>query len=144
MDECVFCSIIKGHEPVSTIIDSNQVLALMSLHPFAEGHCLVIPKQHIASLHQLDEGLGQAIFTQAQRLARCVSQVVACDWVQLMMHDDTLIGSHTLNPFHLHMHVLPRQHSVPYTETRAAEASRQHLNDLAQQLGHVYTQNFGK
>lgn len=142
MNECIFCNIARGREPASILVESEHVVTLMSLYPFSEGHCLVIPKQHVASLYQLDEHVGQTMFTQAQRLAQCVSNVVSCDWVQLMMHDDTLAGSHTLTPFHLHMHVLPRKHNVPYTETRASQASRQQLDNLAQQIRHAYTQSF--
>lgn len=59
MDNCIFCKIIDKSEPVSIIFENERVMALMSLFPFSEGHCLVIPKQHFASFKQLDEEVGQ-------------------------------------------------------------------------------------
>ena len=111
MDGCVFCKIVSGTEPSSLVFENEHVLAVMSLFSFSKGHCLVLPKRHYASLAELDEAVGREMFTQAQRLAQSVGEAISCDWVQLMMHDDVREGAHLLEPFHLHLHVLP--HPAP-------------------------------
>ena len=138
MSNCVFCGIVSGEEPSSPIFENERTLAVMSLFPFSEGHCLVLPKRHYASLAELDEAVGREMFTQAQRLAQSVGEVVSCDWVQLMMHDDVRKGAHLLEPFHLHLHVLPRTYGVPYVEERPAIALREVLDAFAFRIREVH------
>ena len=142
MDGCVFCEMVSGTEPSSPIFENERTLAVMSLFPFSEGHCLVLPKRHYASLAELDEAVGREMFTQAQRLARSVGEAVSCDWVQLMMHDDVRQGAHLLEPFHLHLHVLPRTHGVPYAEERPPMASREVLDAFAFRIKEVHLNRF--
>ena len=114
----------------------------MSLFPFAEGHCLALPKKPFSSFVKPNEAVGQEIFTLTQRLAQCIGEVTSCDWVQLMMHDDVLEGAHLLEPFHRHPHILPRVKAVPYFEERPEKASRNQLDKLAKPLKSVYFEQF--
>jgi len=142
MTECIFCRLAQKSEPASIIFETDEVLALMSLFAFSRGHCFVLPKRHFSSLSELEENVGKEIFTQAQRLAQCVAKVVSCEWVQLMMHDDVIKDTHLLEPYHLHLHVLPRVKHQPYTEERPASVSRQELDELATQIRSVYLDSF--
>ena len=147
LESCVFCRMITGAEPVSLIIENEQVLALMSLFPASKGHALVVPRRHYGALDALDEAVGAEMFKQARRLAICLRNVVRCDWVELSLHDAMLKGRHLLDPYHLHLHVLPRRRDRPLTDTRpdgrAAMAPREELDRLALKLGAAYTSRFG-
>ena len=147
LESCVFCRMIAGIEPVSLIIQNVQVLALMSLFPTGKGHALVVPRRHYGALDALDEAVGTDMFRQARRLAICLRNVVRCDWVELSLHDAMLKGRHLLDPYHLHLHVLPRRRDRPLTDTRpdgrAAMAPREELERLALKIGANYTSRFG-
>ncbi len=43
---CVFCAIIKGDAPAEIVYEDEVTLAFMDIHPAAQGHTLVIPKEH--------------------------------------------------------------------------------------------------
>lgn len=43
---CIFCNIVAGTEPCHKIYEDEQFLAFLDIHPYVEGHTLVIPKQH--------------------------------------------------------------------------------------------------
>ncbi|MEM7403457.1 MAG: histidine triad nucleotide-binding protein [Myxococcota bacterium] len=50
---CLFCRIVAGEIPAQICYSNEHVLAFADIKPVAPVHLLVIPKQHIASLSQL-------------------------------------------------------------------------------------------
>jgi histidine triad (HIT) family protein len=49
MDNCIFCKIIKGEIPSVKIWEDNKHLAILDIHPNAEGMTLVMTKDHYDS-----------------------------------------------------------------------------------------------
>lgn len=71
--ECLFCKIVAGHIPSHKVYEDDAILAFKDIHPQAPFHCLVIPKEHIATLNDFDAGHGELLgklLLAAQRLAR--------------------------------------------------------------------------
>ena len=57
MDEnCIFCKIIKGEIPSSKVYEDEEILAFNDINPAAPIHILVIPKKHITSLAEMEDG----------------------------------------------------------------------------------------
>ena len=54
MDDCIFCRIARGEIPSAKVYEDEHVLAFKDINPLAPVHVLVIPKQHVASLNELD------------------------------------------------------------------------------------------
>lgn len=52
---CVFCRIVAGELPSTTVWESERVLAFRDIRPAAPVHVLVVPKAHVASLWELDD-----------------------------------------------------------------------------------------
>ncbi|WP_352419850.1 histidine triad nucleotide-binding protein [Proteiniborus sp.] len=55
MSECIFCKIINGDIPASKIYEDDKVVAFNDLNPQSPTHILIIPKQHIPSVNNIDE-----------------------------------------------------------------------------------------
>ena len=55
MSDCLFCRIIEGTIPATIVYQDDRVLAFEDIHPQAQTHILIIPKQHIATLNDLTE-----------------------------------------------------------------------------------------
>src|SRR5690606_20275133 len=53
--DCLFCKIVAGDIPAQKIYEDDQVIAFNDIAPQAPVHFLVIPKKHIATLHDLSE-----------------------------------------------------------------------------------------
>ncbi len=70
---CVFCKIAAGQIPARLVYEDEDVLAFHDINPAAPVHLLIIPRLHIPSLAQVDEGhaalLGKMLCL-APRLAR--------------------------------------------------------------------------
>lgn len=44
--DCVFCGIIQGTVPSHTVYEDDQTLAFLDINPAAQGHTLVVPREH--------------------------------------------------------------------------------------------------
>ncbi len=53
----VFTKIVRGELPAYKIAEDDKFLAFLDINPVAEGHTLVIPKQEIDYLFDLDDQL---------------------------------------------------------------------------------------
>ena len=56
MEECIFCKIIKGEIPSNKVYEDEEILAFNDINPAAPIHVLVIPKKHITSLAEMEDG----------------------------------------------------------------------------------------
>lgn len=54
--DCIFCKIVNGEIPTSKVYEDESVLAFKDTDPQAPVHVLIIPKRHIASVSEIDEG----------------------------------------------------------------------------------------
>jgi len=101
---CLFCSIVAGAVPAQIVLENEHVLAFRDIHPAAPTHALVIPRKHLAGVHDAspEDGamLGQLVLT-----ARDVAEKLglAQGGYRLVLNQGTDGGQ---SVFHLHCHVL--------------------------------------
>jgi histidine triad (HIT) family protein len=106
MSDCVFCEIVRGTAPSSTVYADAIAVAFMDIHPVNEGHILIVPRAHAASLDELERETGAHLFRVAMELSRALRQSgVRCDGVDLFLADGEAAGQEV---FHVHLHVIPR------------------------------------
>jgi histidine triad (HIT) family protein len=102
--DCVFCRIIAGTAPSRKVYENQYVLAFWDIRPRAKVHLLVIPKQHVASLKELDD---LSVETRAALLSACVKvardQGILEDGFRLISNSGTNASQ---SVFHLHFHVV--------------------------------------
>ena len=55
MEDCIFCKIIKGEIPSTKVYEDENVLAFKDINPAAPIHILVVPKQHIENVLEINE-----------------------------------------------------------------------------------------
>lgn len=48
--DCIFCKIIRGEIPSTSVYEDEAAFAFRDIHPQAPVHVLVVPKTHIASI----------------------------------------------------------------------------------------------
>lgn len=103
---CVFCEIVNGTAPASMVYADQQAMAFMDIQPVNEGHLLVVPRIHAASLADLDVRTGCHLFGLAMHLSKAVRQSgIRCEGVNLFLADGEVAGQEI---FHVHLHVIPR------------------------------------
>ncbi len=103
MAECIFCKIIKGDIPSKKVYEDDAVLAFDDISPMAPVHVVIIPKQHIATLMDVD-----AKADIMGRLIAAVQQVAKRKQVDdggfRLAINCNADGGQVV--FHLHMHLL--------------------------------------
>ena len=50
---CLFCAIINGDIPSKKVYEDDKCYAFLDIAPQAPVHCLVVPKEHIASADEI-------------------------------------------------------------------------------------------
>lgn len=71
--DCIFCKIANGEIPTTKVYEDDTVVAFNDMTPQAPVHILIIPKQHIASVAELNESncaVVAHIFEVAARLGK--------------------------------------------------------------------------
>lgn len=53
--DCLFCKIVEGKIPSKAVFQDERIYAFPDINPQAPVHVLIIPRKHIASLHEADE-----------------------------------------------------------------------------------------
>ena len=53
MSDCIFCLIAQNKLPAKKTYEDEHIVAFHDIQPAADTHFLIIPKQHITSLYEL-------------------------------------------------------------------------------------------
>ena len=127
---CIFCRIVAGEMPCHRVYEDAHTLVFMDIFPVADGHALVITKQHAATIFDADEEALTAVAATARRVAHAIRTVLAPDGLMVFQ----LNGAAAMQTvFHYHMHLLPRREGealalhtrVPGDPARLAEVAAQ-------------------
>src|SRR5262245_45810839 len=103
--DCVFCKIRDGQIPSMKIAEDERTICFMDINPLSPGHCLVITKQHAATLFEADPvDLGAAI-TAAKRVALAIRQALKPDGLNMLQANGTAAFQSVP---HFHLHLIPR------------------------------------
>jgi histidine triad (HIT) family protein len=137
-DHCIFCEVASGSAPASIVHEDELTMAFVDLRQFNAGHVLVIPRQHLHDVRDLDPATGAALMNTVSRLTRAVERAFPNDGLSIW---------HSIGPSafqevpHLHIHIHPRlpddnllriypaepQNADNATRDRYAEMIREHL-----------------
>ena len=53
---CLFCRIVAGQIPSRKAFEDDEILVFHDIAPWAPVHVLMIPKAHIATLYEVEDG----------------------------------------------------------------------------------------
>jgi histidine triad (HIT) family protein len=95
----IFSKIISGEIPAYKVAESIDYLAFLDISPLAEGHVLVIPKQEVDYLFDMEDELYTGLMLFAKIVATAMKTVIPCKKVGV-----AVIG---LEVPHAHIHLIP-------------------------------------
>lgn len=103
-EDCLFCGIAEGEMSADIVHEDDEVVAFRDINPQAPTHILIIPREHVASVDDLEgehADLVGKLYLAARDLAR--EEGVADDGYRLVMNSGEGAGQ---SVFHLHLHLL--------------------------------------
>ena len=102
--DCLFCKFVSGELETNVVHNDEHVLAFRDINPQAPTHALIVPRQHVATINDIQpehkEVVG-ALFVAAREIA--ASEGFADDGYRVVMNCNDAAGQ---TVFHLHLHIL--------------------------------------
>ncbi len=129
---CQFCRIVRNQICASRVYDDPDFLVFMDDHPAADGHVLVVPKEHYAMIYDIPAEKIAGLFKIVRKIALGIKKTLDPEGLTIIQRNGTAAGQHV---FHLHVHIIPR-----FTGRRLAtmeeieEASREKLDEVAEKI----------
>ncbi len=103
-DRCLFCRIATGEIPAKKVYEDDEVIAFNDINPQAPTHVLVVPRRHIATLDEMNEGDEQLIGTVLLRAAQIArDHQLTSDGYRVVVNTGEAAGQ---TVFHIHFHIL--------------------------------------
>jgi histidine triad (HIT) family protein len=102
--DCLFCKIVGGDLSADIIYENDSLIAFRDINPVAPTHILLIPRRHIATMNDLQDGdaaLAGELFATAADIA--ADEGLADDGYRVVMNCNEAAGQ---SVFHIHLHLL--------------------------------------
>ena len=95
----IFSRIVAGEIPCYKVAEDDRFFAFLDISPVAKGHTLVIPKQEVDYIFDLDDETYAGLMAFARRVARALERAIDCKRVGV-----AVMG---LEVPHTHIHLIP-------------------------------------
>ena len=95
----IFTKIVNGEIPCHKIAETDQYFAFLDISPLAVGHTLVIPKQEVDYIFDMEDDALAGLNLFAKKVAKAVEKSVECKRIGV-----AVIG---LEVPHTHIHLVP-------------------------------------
>lgn len=95
----IFSRIVAGEIPSYKVAEDDRYYAFLDINPLAKGHTLVIPKQEVDYLYDLDDETLQGMILFAKQVAGKIKAFSGCKRVATVV-----LG---LEVPHAHIHLIP-------------------------------------
>lgn len=105
MSDCIFCNIVSGKFGSATLYENDEFKVILDRFPANEGHVLILVKQHVANIFELDPEVGGRLFTLAVKIAQSMKKTLGLEYMNVMQNNGSVAGQ-TVD--HFHMHLIPR------------------------------------
>ena len=103
---CIFCKIIAGEIPSYKIYEDEYTYAFLDIADDAEGHTLVIPKEHYENVLDIPNDLLDKVMCSVKKIAN--HYVEDCGYTGVNIMNASGVDAQQ-SVFHLHFHIFPRK-----------------------------------
>ena len=103
--DCIFCKIVAGDIPCAKLLGDDHALAFLDIGPLAEGHALLIPREHYRTVDEMPAALAGAVLRHLPALGAAVQKATGCAGYNVLQNNGR--AAHQVVP-HVHFHVIPR------------------------------------
>ena len=95
----VFTKIIQGEIPSYKVAENEKFYAFLDINPNTKGHTLVVPKQEVDKIFDLEESTYLELLQFSRKVALAIRAAIPCKRVGI-----SVIG---LEVPHVHVHLIP-------------------------------------
>lgn len=102
---CIFCRIVTGEIPAEVVACDAEGVAFLDVEPLADGHTLVVPRAHVATIEDLEPEAAGGLFRLVRTLADPVRRAVGATGTTIGINNGAATGQTVP---HVHVHIVPR------------------------------------
>ena len=115
----IFTRIIKGELRCYKIAENDKFLAFLDVNPLVKGHTLVIPKQEIDYIFDVEDSLLSEMMIFSKQVALKIEKAIPCKRIGV-----AVIG---LEVAHAHIHLVPIQsaNDVNFTQPKLSFSKKE-------------------
>lgn len=108
----IFSKIVQGEIPCHKIAETPDYLAFLDVRPLVRGHVLVIPKQEVSYIFDLEDNVLSGLHVFAKKIAKAIEKAIPCKRVGV-----AVIG---LEVPHAHIHLIPltKESDIYFSNTK--------------------------
>jgi len=102
--DCLFCKMVRGELKPDIVYEDEQVLAFRDINPQGPTHILVIPKEHIPTINDLEDRHAEVmgrLFLTAKKVAE--SEGIAESGYRTVINCNRHGGQEV---YHIHLHII--------------------------------------
>ena len=105
---CIFCAKRESTEDERNLIvfRGEHCYGLLNLYPYTNGHMMIAPRAHVATIEELEEPAWIETMRYARLAERNIRAAYKCDGLNLGFNIGGAAGAGIAG--HIHLHVLPR------------------------------------
>lgn len=122
----IFTKIINGEIPSYKVAENEKFFAFLDINPNAKGHTLVVPKQEVNKLFDLDEGTYNELMSFSRKIGIALEKAVPCERVGM-----AVIG---LEVPHVHVHLIPLQKMEDIQFTKKVKLNSEEFIETANSI----------
>ena len=130
METTLFTKIVNGEIPAYKVAEDDRFLAFLDAFPTTKGHTLVIPKQQVDYIFDLDEEVYMGLMAFARRVAAAVEKAVPCKRIGL-----AVVG---LEVPHTHVHLIPLNSMQDMNFANKQQFSKEEFEETAASIRAAY------
>lgn len=122
----IFTRILNGDIPAHKILEDSQYLAFLDIRPVNPGHTLVIPKQEVNYIFDLEDDLLKGLFVFSKKVAKAIRKSFPCEKVGIMVAG--------IEVPHAHVHLIPINRVSDLNFARAQNMGQKELAAIAAKI----------
>lgn len=122
----IFTKIVNGEIPCYKIAEDKDYFAFLDINPVQKGHVLVIPKQEVDYIFDLEPDTLGGLHMFAQRVAKAIKKAIPCKKVAVVV-----LG---LEVPHAHIHLIPMNSESDVRFTNKIELSQDEFKEIAKKI----------
>lgn len=122
----IFTKMVKGEIPCHKVLENEDYFAILDIKPINPGHCLVIPKNEIDYVFDLEDKDLCGLMIFAKKVAQMIKKTVPCTKVGIMVAG--------LEVRHTHIHLVPIFDIRDLNFSKAQLSSNEDLTKIAEQI----------
>jgi histidine triad (HIT) family protein len=101
---CLFCRIVAGEIPSKRVYEDERLVAFEDINPQAPMHVLIVPREHVATLNDLDPAHDALVGEMVRRAAALAAARGHAEHGYRTVFNCNAGAGQTV--FHIHLHVL--------------------------------------